>query len=160
MKWVLLMVLLTPVFILFQAWNQDEYLQTKLTAELKDGMDVATHDAAMKTDETELEIGNLVFDRDAAEEALRASIQRTFELDSLLQPVDGSVWKDPFELVLVDYVESGSFPQPYNSGPPYYYQDTLNGPSVVAIIKVKHPRFFGVSDDFNYVIGSSHEYVP
>lgn len=38
------------------------------------------------------------------------------------------------------------------------YIDTLEGPSVVAIITMRHPRPFGISKDKNFVVGSSHEY--
>ncbi|MGO4549429.1 hypothetical protein AB4Z29_32160 [Paenibacillus sp. 2TAB23] len=69
------------------------------------------------------------------------------------------IWRDPFELVRFEGVETGIFPQIYHSGPPYYYSDTLKGPAIIAIVKVKHPRYFGVSDDIEYVVVSSHEYV-
>lgn len=30
MKWVIMLLLLSPIFLIYSAWNQDEYLQTKL----------------------------------------------------------------------------------------------------------------------------------
>ncbi|OME79614.1 hypothetical protein BK120_21805 [Paenibacillus sp. FSL A5-0031] len=159
MKWVLTVILLTPILILFSAWNQDEYLQTKLKAELKEGMDLATHDASLQIIQEELEKGSIRFDPLEAEKVLRRSMQTTFKLNGLLEPLPNGIWLDPFELVWFDRIESGTFPQVYQSGPPYYYSDIIKGPSIIAIVKVKHPRYFGVSDDFEYVVGSSHEYV-
>ncbi|WP_138753551.1 hypothetical protein [Paenibacillus sinopodophylli] len=159
MKWVIMILLLSPIFFIYSAWNQDEHLQTKLKANLKDGMDLATHDASLQIVEEELEMGNIRFDPVEAERVLRQSMQTSFKLDGLLQPLPGGIWRDPFELVWFERVETGVFPQVYHSGPPYYYSDTLKGPAIIAIVKVKHPRYYGVSDDITYVVGSSHEYV-
>ncbi|WP_336775409.1 hypothetical protein [Paenibacillus sp. MMO-58] len=160
MKWVLFMLVMAPIFLLFSAWNHDEYIQTKLRAELKEGMDLATHDAALQVNKVQREMGDIQFVREDAERALLASMERTFKLDDQLQPLTSSVWKSKFEVVSLQYVETGSFPQNYNSGPPYYYIDLLRGPSVIAIVKVEHPRYYGVSDHFSYIVGSSHEYIP
>lgn len=160
MKWVLTIIMLMPLWLLFGAWSADEYYQTKLQADLKDGLKVATHDAALQVDLLALEEGQITFLPFEAEEAFLASIQRTYKLSTTLQPLPNSVWQSPFHVVHFERVEAGEFPRPYNSGPPYYYADTLNGPSIIAIVQVKHPRFYGVSPDFDYVVGSSHEYIP
>ncbi|WP_168121883.1 hypothetical protein [Paenibacillus sp. HB172176] len=160
MKWVITLILLMPMWLYLDASSHDEYLQTKLKAELKDGLKAATHDAALQVDLAELEKGHVVFLPDIAEHAFLGSVQRTYRLDTLLQPLPGSIWKSPFKLVYFERVEDGEFPMAYNSGPPYYYADVLNGPSIIAIVQVKHPRFYGISRDFNYTVGSSHEYIP
>lgn len=159
MKWVIMLLLMMPIFIIYSAWSQDEHLSTKLKAGLKEGMDLATHDASLQIIEEELEMGKIRFDPMKSEKALLNSLQTSFKLNSLLQPLPGGIWKDPFELVWFEKIETGNFPMIYHSGPPYYYSDTLKGPSIVAIVKVKHPRYYGVSDDITYIVGSSHEYV-
>jgi hypothetical protein len=159
MKWVIMLLLLTPIFLIYSSWNHDEALQTKLKAQLKDGMDLATHDASLQILQEELEKGSITFNPLEAQKVLRQSMQTSFKLDGLLKPLPGGIWLNDFDLVWFELVESGVFPQVYHSGPPYYYSDTLKGPSVIAIVKVKHPRYYGVSDTFDYVVGSSHEYV-
>lgn len=159
MKFVIMILLMSPIFFIYSAWNQDEHLQTKLKAGLKEGMDLATHDASLQIIQEELELGNIRFDLMKSEKAFRESLQTSFKLNWLLEPLPGGIWLDPFELVWFERVETGSFPMVYHSGPPYYYSDTLKGPSIIAIVKVKHPRYYGVSDDITYVVGSSHEYV-
>ncbi|MGG4145704.1 hypothetical protein ABEW34_21645 [Paenibacillus algorifonticola] len=158
MKWILILILMTPVILSFNVQSSDEALKIKLSTQLKETMDVATHDAAIQVDQEELEQGRVSF-TEAAERVFRESIERSNRLNPEWQPMGNSTWKDPIELVLFDRVESGSFPRLYNSGPPYYYMDVLQGPSVVAVVKVKHPRYYGLSDDFEYIVGSSHEYV-
>lgn len=160
MKWALVVVILMPFWIYLSASSHDEALQTHLKAELKEGLKLATHDAALQLDQAQLEQGKVVFNTAAAEEAFRGSIQRTFKLNGNLRPLPNSIWQSQFEIVLLDKVEQGPFPKIYNSGAPYYYMDVLNGPSIITIVKVKHPRFYGISKDFEYVVGSSHEYVP
>lgn len=160
MKWVITIILLMPVWLYFGAWSHDEYFQTKLQADLKDGLKLATHDAALQVDRLVLEEGNVVFLPDQAEQAFLASVQRSFKLTAALEPTAGSVWQSPMRIVHFERVEDGIFPRPYNSGPPYYYSDMLNGPSIIAIVQVKHPRFYGISRDFDYTVGSSHEYIP
>ncbi|PWW01226.1 hypothetical protein DFQ01_110116 [Paenibacillus cellulosilyticus] len=156
MKWVLVLLLMTPIFLLFQAWDLDESLQTKLHAQLKQAVDLGTHDAALQVEPVALEQGEVRFEQTYT--VFLDALQRQLKLDSGLDPLATSVWKDGLQVVLFEQVETGPFPRTYSSGPPYYYTDTLLGPSVVAIVKIKHPRYFGVSDDFEYVIGSSHEY--
>lgn len=160
MKWALVVIILMPFWIYLAASTHDEALQTKLKAELKEGLKLATHDAALQLDQEQLEGGVVVFLEDQAEAAFRTSLQRTFKLNELLQPLASSIWQSPLEIVLLDKVEQGPFPKIYNSGAPYYYMDILNGPSIITIVKVKHPKFYGISRDFDYIVGSSHEYVP
>lgn len=160
MKWVLTIIMLMPLWLYFSASSHDEYLQSKLKAELKDGLKVATHDAALQVDDVALEQGTIKFMPAAAKAAFSESIQRTYKLDHTLQPTRASIWQSKFEVVLFEMVEDGPFPKIYHSGHPYYYSDTLNGPSIITIVKAKHPRFYGISRDFSYVIGSSHEYIP
>ncbi|HIW35307.1 MAG TPA: hypothetical protein IAA29_21270 [Candidatus Paenibacillus intestinavium] len=159
MKWAITIIMLMPMWIYLFVSNHEEALQTKLKAELKDGLKLATHDAALQIDPMMLEQGKVVFLEDAVDQAFRSSIERTFKLDLQLQPLQHSIWKNTFEIVLLDRVDEGSFPQNYYSGAPYYYSDVLTGPSIITIVKVKHPKYYGISRDFDYVIGSSHEYV-
>jgi Tfp pilus assembly protein PilN len=159
MKWVITIILLMPIWLYYDAWSHDEYLQSKLKVELKDGLKVATHDAALQVDPEALEEGRVVFLQETAEQAFLASIQRSYKLDTMLQPLPESIWQTSFRVVHFERVEDGEFPMYYNSGPPYYYGDTLNGPSIVTIVQVKQPRFYGISRDFNYTVGSSHEYM-
>lgn len=160
MKWAITVIMLMPIWIYLFASNHDEALQTKLKAELKDGLKLATHDAALQIDPEMLEQGKIVFLEQAAFQAFRSSIERTFKLDQHFLPLQNSIWQNAFEIVLFDRIEEGPFPKAYYSGAPYYYSDVLAGPSIIAMVKVKHPKFYGISRDFDYVIGSSHEYVP
>lgn len=160
MKWVFMVIMLMPFWLYLSTSNHDEALQSKLKSELKEGLKIATHDAALQLDREQLEQGKVVFIEAAAEETFRNSLQRTFKLNANLQPLPNSIWQSQFKIVLLDKVEQGPFPKIYNSGAPYYYMDVLNGPSIITIVKVKHPRFYGISKDFEYVVGSSHEYVP
>jgi len=67
MKWALVVIILMPFWIYLAASTHDEALQTKLKAELKEGLKLATHDAALQLDQEQLEGGVVVFLEDQAE---------------------------------------------------------------------------------------------
>lgn len=160
MKWLLSLLLMTPIMILYMLWDHEEYLENKLHTDLKYALDSGTHDAALQVDPLSLDIGIIHFRPAEAYSALKTSLQQNLNLNNNLEPVGANILKKSVEIVYFDLVEDGPFPRVYNSGPPYNYSDVINGPSVIAIIKVPHPKYFGVSRDFEYVIGSDHEYKP
>ncbi len=159
MKWIVTLTLMTVIYVHFWLLQMDANTKNVIHAKLKNSLDLAVHDAALHIDRNEKEKGYIVFTVDQARQALQTSLQTNLSLDNNLEPYGNSLLKDRVRLVWFDAVETGPFPQTYTQ-PAYNYVDTLYGPSIIAIIQVKHPKHFGIAMDIEYTIGASHEYKP
>ena len=157
--------------------QSDDYVTTKGRDRLKYAMDIATHDAAQMIDKVQLGNGLIRFDSVAAENVGLLRLRQNLKLDATLRPLANNLFRstDQVQVVYFDRVETGcplkapGFPCVYNvnltvntvNGPHNFnYIDTIDGPSIVAIITMNSPRPYGISKRYTYIVGSSHEYKP
>ncbi|MDO6657431.1 peptidase M23 [Anaerobacillus sp. 1_MG-2023] len=117
------------------------------TRQMKNGLELAVHDAALALDNSQLSQGKVVFDEWEAVENFKASLEANLDLESgagyVYFPKESSYYQDPFYVEHLEFIddEDGSFPQVY-SNPKYDILDTLNGPSIIAVVSTKSPRYF------------------
>lgn len=122
----------------FQAQNQEWDIDREL---LKSANNMAVHDAAQELDKTELARGVLIIDRHEAEEIFRQTLEANLGLDDSLHPKAGSRLGSKVEIVdftVIDESSGQSFPFLYEDSR-YGITKFIQGPSIVAVIKTKHP---------------------
>jgi len=133
---------------------------------LKLSLDRATHDAAMQVDKNVLaREGRIVF-TSQSKTVFDQTLQTNLKFDENYYPKANNLFNsaDRLEVLVFDRVETGcpgspaGFPCTYVNNT-YGYVDTLRGPSIVAVIAMKHPRSYGVAANKSYIVGSSHEYI-
>jgi len=142
----------------------DNHITETAYLRLKNSLDLATHDAALQIDKIELANGNIKFASNA-EEVLMSTLQKNLHLDSNNFPLQPNMFRssDALKVLVFEKLETGcsassvGFPCIYNNTT-YNYVDTITGPSIVAIISMRHPRPFAFSEDHSFIVGSSHEY--
>ncbi|WP_052098239.1 hypothetical protein [Paenibacillus stellifer] len=144
----------------FQVQNQEWDVDREL---LKSANNMAVHDAAQQLDEAALAEGQLVIDRHEAEASFRETLKANLGLDDSLNPLAGSRLRSKVEIVdfeIIDEASGRSFP--------FLYEDSrfgitkyLQGPSVIAVIKTRHPVLLARSklqDDIQ--VPAVQEYKP
>lgn len=143
LKVMFLMVLFAGIMMM--QFNLDS--DRTSTRQMKNALELAVHDAALSIDESELSQGKVIFDEWEAVENLKASLEFNLELESgagyVYFPKEGSYYQEPFYVEHLEFIDDddGAFPQVY-SNPKYDILDTLNGPSIVAVVSTKSPRYF------------------
>ncbi|MDC3424312.1 peptidase M23 [Aquibacillus sp. 3ASR75-11] len=117
------------------------------TRQVKNALELAVHDAALALDESQLSQGKIVFDQVQAMENLKKSLEDNLELSSgmgyVYTPTADSFYQDDFYLEHIEFVDDSNrtFPSVYYN-PDYAIIDTLNGPSVIAVLSTTSPRYF------------------
>lgn len=120
---------------------------TTATRKLKDALELATHDAALVSLQTDsLADGKFIFDQNKAKKVITESLQNNLLLDSSLQPLADTFFHDKIEIKLIDFVDDNhpnvtGYPTNY-SNPTYEILDTIDGPAIVVVLETKGPRFF------------------
>lgn len=115
--------------------------------QIKNALELAVHDAALALDESQLSQGRIVFDQVQAFQNFKASLETNLYLQSsvgyLYSPITGSFYQEDIILEHIEYIDdsNSTFPKVYNN-PNYDIVDMLNGPSIVAVISTKSPRYF------------------
>lgn len=165
MKWAIFLLFTAAISTMLWIWQMDNHATATAYNRLKNALDLATHDAAMEVDRNELaRRGRIVFSANA-QNTLMSSLQKNLKLDANNRPLAPNLFRstDQLSVLVFERIESGcpnspaGFPCTYTN-PTYGYVDTLYGPSVVAIIAMRHPRPFAFSTDRSFIVGSSHEY--
>lgn len=170
MKWALFLIFTAMICSLLWMWQMDNHTTATAYLRLKQSLDRATHDAALQikhsllADEARLEFS------DDAETVLWSSLEQNLRMQlndgAPAHVTSTSLFRieDPLQLLLFERLEKGcssaldGFPCTYVNGT-YGYVDTIRGPSIVAIIAMRHPRPFALSQERFFIVGSSHEYV-
>jgi hypothetical protein len=153
---------LLRTFYLILAWALIMKMQLNLeidqtsTRVLKEGLEIAVHDAALALDETELAQGHIVFDQTRALDNLKRSLEANLSVTSTdgrtYQPASHSFFQSPITIVHVEFIDEQTpdpasptgkvqFPYIYDN-PDYEIVDVLNGPSVIVLAKTMSPRYF------------------
>lgn len=166
MKMAIFTIFMSLICSFLLLWQTDNHVSSTAYYKLKNTLDVATHDASLQIDMNSLNQGIIKFNAARANDALLNSLKANLKLDSSSHPIEPNIFRstDKLEYKMMT-VDTGCPGKP--SGFPCVfdawaasdgYIDTLEGPSVVAIVKMRHPRPFGISRDKYYIVGSSHEY--
>jgi len=143
------MVLIFAIISIMQ-WNLDA--DRTGTRQLKNSLEMAVHDASLALDESQLGEGFIVFDQTQARAYFRDSLMYHLTLDNHLTPLDSAFFQDPIDIKLLTFIDDKTI-DPNNPAQtitfPYVYThseydivDILYGPSVVAVIETKSPRYF------------------
>ncbi|MBF0706731.1 peptidase M23 (plasmid) [Alkalihalobacillus hwajinpoensis] len=143
LKVMFLMLLFAGIMIMQYNLDSDR----TSTRQMKNGLELAVHDAALALDNSQLSQGKVVFDQWEAVENFKASLEANLALESgagyVYFPKESSYYQEPFYVEHLEFIDDddGSFPQVY-SNPKYDILDTLNGPSIIAVVSTKSPRYF------------------
>ena len=165
MKWAIFLLFTSAICTMLWIWQMDNHTTATAYNRLKNTLDLATHDAAMQVDKNELaRNGKIVFAANA-QNVLLSTLQKNLNMDTNNLPIQPNMFRstDQLKVLVFDKLEMGcpgsppGFPCTYNNTT-YGYVDTITGPSVVAIISMRHPRPFAISTDRSFIVGSSHEY--
>lgn len=165
MKWAIFLLFTSALCTMLWIWQMDNHTTETAYIRLKNSLDLATHDAAMQIDKNELaKNGKIVFTA-SAQNVLATTLQKNLKLDTSNYPIAPNMFRstDQLKVLVFDNLVNGcpgspaGFPCTYNNTT-YGYVDTIAGPSIVAIISMRHPRPFAFSTDRNFIVGSSHEY--
>ncbi|MGG1594795.1 peptidase M23 [Terribacillus saccharophilus] len=132
-------------FILSMQYN----LEADRTAnrQVKNALELAVHDAALALDEAQLAQGNIVFDQVQARDNFNQSLVNNLELKSssnkFFEPEADSYYQDEFVLESIEFLDdsNATFPMDYNNNQ-YNIVERVNGPSIVAVLSTKSPRYF------------------
>jgi hypothetical protein len=119
-------------------------MDTSATRKLKNAMELAVHDAALSLKAEELMNGKIVFNQVVAEQNFRKSLEDNLRLNTSLEPLTDSFFKEPIVLKHLEYVDHSTgtaFPMNYINDK-YHILDTLEGPAIVAVLETSGPRYF------------------
>jgi hypothetical protein len=132
-----------------------DYLQDqKATRDLKDGLELATHDATMMLDSESLSLGTVVFDRLLAEQVFALSFSKNLKVEligSEYQDTQGkSFFKYPIRIVHMEFIDDITNPgitYPCTYGVScgeavYDIFETVKGPAIVVVAETYSPRGF------------------
>jgi hypothetical protein len=119
-------------------------MDDKATYKLKNALELAVHDAALSIKTEELMNGKIVFEQAIAEQHFRNSLEANLRLNTSLEPLTDSFFKEPIILKHLEYVDhstGNTFPMNYINDT-YQIVDTLEGPAIVAVLETSGPRYF------------------
>jgi hypothetical protein len=165
MKWGIFLLFTSVICLTLWLWQVDNHMSETSYLRLKNALDLATHDAAMQVDKEVLaREGRIVFSA-ASDNVLLTTLRQNLHFNENNSPIQPNLFRSSDALQILEFarLETGcpgspaGFPCTYTN-PSYGYVDTVNGPSIIAIIRVRHPRAFSFSADKYFVVGSSHEY--
>ncbi|MFE7064175.1 peptidase M23 [Sutcliffiella sp. NPDC057660] len=128
--------------IMVMQFNFD--LDMSATRKLKNGLELAAHDAALALNQQELSQGRIVFDQAGAFGNINKSLQDNLQLDGLYKPLPKTFFHNQVKVLHVEYIDDSSgvdFPMNYSNNT-FNVLETIHGPAVVIIAETKSPRFF------------------
>lgn len=167
MKYVVFIFLIFVVFVRISIYQSDDHITLDAKNRIKTALDIATHDASLEVDKIQLNQGSIMFTSNARIQ-FNEALQSNLKLDENFFPLGDNILRntDQLEVVVYDEVDVrcpgasfDGFPCLYKNEV-YDFYKVLNGPSVVAIVTMKAPRPYAISQDLEYIVGSSHEFKP
>lgn len=142
----------TVLFILLYAlitqlqFNLDA--DTTATRQLKNGIELAVHDAALAVSPTEMAQGKIIFDQPTAINNLKNSLDSNLNLSSstgyVYTPNSSSFFQNDLKIVDLEFIDDSvttTYPYTY-SNPTYNIMEQVTGPCVIAVITTESPRWF------------------
>lgn len=128
------------------------------TRNLKDGLEIAVHDASMMLDVDQLLNGYMVFDQELSELIFAQSIKRNMFMQQSTSNVNGgrfspeenAFFQDDIKIVHMEYIDdmtnpSITYPCVYGvscGDGTYQIPTTISGPSIVVVGETLSPRYF------------------
>ena len=128
--------------IMVMQFNFD--LDMSTTRKLKNGLELAVHDAALALNQQELGQGRIVFDQAAALENINKSLQANLHLDELLKPLPNTFFHNEVKILQVEFIDDSSgveFPMNFSNST-FNVLETVRGPAVIIVAETESPRFF------------------
>jgi hypothetical protein len=132
-----------------------DYMQDQTaTRQLKNSLELATHDATMMIDADALSIGEFVFNQSLAEIVFNASIENNMKLEqnglSFLPKDDKVFFQNSVKIVHFEYIDDSTYPSleyPCTYGiscgeNKYDIYETVNGPAIIVVAETLSPRAF------------------
>lgn len=133
------------------------------TRYLKDGLEIAVHDAAMMLDVDAFVEGDIAFNQLLADQVFEMSFEKNMNVQmnsvssfaaGTFTPNANSFFKDDIEIVYVEFIDnftnpSTTFPCVYgiSCGTDVYdIVETIDGPSLVVVAQTKSPRAFSTNE--------------
>ncbi len=131
-------------------WNLDS--DKTATRQIKNTLELAVHDASLALDESQLSQGYIVFDQVQARTNFEESLKYHLKLDNNLIPISNSFYQHEIKIKHLEYIDDRtvdpsnppqlvSFPYVYQNSK-YDIVDVLDGPSVIAVLETRSPRYF------------------
>lgn len=161
MKQVYLTIVVFFVSIFFQAFQFDNQTTSLAAIRLKNGLELALHDATMAVIEEEYANGYVVFDQPESEKLFRRTLVANLQLDEKLVPLDGTLFTTSMKYELYyadDRITGGVYP--------YHYVDAFNnidewvyGPSIIGRITTANPLRRAILPETNLVRTAVYEYL-
>ena len=118
------------------------------TRQLKNGLELAVHDASLAIIPEEMAEGRIVFDQFAAIENLQESLESNLDIESsagyVYTPNQTSFFKKNLYLVHLEFIDdsvTSTYPYTYQNAN-YEILERLDGPSVIAVLATESPRWF------------------
>jgi hypothetical protein len=118
------------------------------TRVVKNGLEIAVHDAALAVSPSDLSQGRIIFDQNTAIDNLKKSLESNLRLTSgagyVYSPDSDSFFKKDLYIVDLEFIDDSvttSYPYTYTN-PNYDIIEQVNGPSVIAVMTTESPRWF------------------
>lgn len=154
---LVLVLLMAVVWMLLHALQTDEEMAVAALFQGKHAVNRAAHAAAQQVDVKALGDGRLHINETAARAEAESYLQRNLMLEEDGDPLPGSYWKEPVEIVDFQVVnEDQLFPFTYRNDA-FDYEVTLRRPGVVLIARLVYPRVFGVIEPIEWTIKGTAE---
>lgn len=150
------------VWALIMKFQLDYEQDQTATRNLKDGLEIAVHDAGMMLDIPQFVDGKIVYNQLLAETAfgwameknIKATVSGGSPFIGMYIPTDDSFFKEPIEIVHVEFIDESTqpgvtYPCVYGiscGNPNYEIFETIEGPSIVIVGQTISPRFFSTTD--------------
>ncbi|MCM3619742.1 peptidase M23 [Sutcliffiella horikoshii] len=128
--------------IMVMQFNFD--LDMSTTRKLKNGLELAVHDAALALNQQELGQGRIVFDQATAFDNINKSLQDNLQLDGLHKPLPNTFFHNQVRVLHVEFIDDYSgveFPMNYSNST-FNVLETIHGPGIIIIAETESPRFF------------------
>lgn len=133
-------------FILQMQFNLDA--DKTASRQLKNAIEIAVHDAALAIEPLAMGDGRVVFDETLARQYLIESLEKNLNVTSKdgyrFTPAPNSFYKSDIKLEHLEFIDdSDGLTYPFNYiNTTYDIIETIDGPSVIAVITTDSPRWF------------------
>ncbi|MEK3992664.1 peptidase M23 [Robertmurraya sp. FSL R5-0851] len=118
------------------------------TRQIKNALELAVHDAALAISPIDMANGRIVFNQDLAIYNLSESLKSNLHLDTgagyVYTPTSNSFFKNDLYISHLEFIDdtvTRTYPYTYINND-YDIMETVNGPSVIAVLTTESPRWF------------------
>lgn len=118
------------------------------TRQIKNALELAVHDAALAISPVDMANGRIVFDQNLAITNLSESLASNLKLETsagyVYTPNSDSFFKDDLYISHLEFIDDSTtttYPFTYVNDD-YDIMETVNGPSVIAVLTTESPRWF------------------